>query len=248
MAVLSKGHIPKICLPLTSKTKEEIKRDLAILIEKKPDMIELRADFLNDIAETEAVIHIVQFITNQTDIPLLFTIRSKREGGQPISLNEAEVVQLLCEIASNTKVTMIDYEVNNEIEHIQQVVHTTHRYDKQIVMSYHNFTETPDDDRLLDYFSQMELLKADVAKVAVMPNSKADVLRLLQLTAEADEQLNIPIITMSMGELGEMSRVISWIYGSVLTFAVGVESSAPGQIPFEQLKTAIKTLQQFDHT
>lgn len=242
MSVNSK-KIPEICLPLTGKTRQEIEAQLEVIIPNNPDIIELRADFLKEIANGSDVISIVNMITEKTTIPLMFTIRSEREGGQAISLDQEGIVALLGEVAKETQVSMIDFEVHNTIEHIQKVVEITHKYDKQVIMSYHNFTETPDDNTLMGYFIQMELFRADIAKIAVMPENKADVLRLLALTSEADERISIPVVTMSMGELGKISRVLGWVHGSVMTFGIGAASSAPGQIQVKELRKAIETVQ-----
>ena len=81
-------------------------------------------------------------------------------------------------------------------------------------------------------------------KIAVMPENKEDVYHLLEATRKMDEQLNVPIITMSMGEKGALSRVIGWAYGSVLTFGVGVEASAPGQVPVKALRDTIRSMKE----
>src|SRR5699024_570055 len=89
-----------------------------------------------------------------------------------------------------------------------------------------------------------ERMGADFVKLAVMPENKADVFALLEATRMIDEALEVPVITMSMGELGGLSRVMGWAYGSVLTFAVGVEMSAPGQMPIKELRHVINQTQE----
>src|SRR5699024_7212620 len=85
---------------------------------------------------------------------------------------------------------------------------------------------------------------ADIVKIAVMTKNKEDVYHLLEATREIDEQLTVPISTMSMGEKGALSRVIGWAYGSVLTFGVGVEASAPGQVPLKALRNTIQSMKE----
>lgn len=242
MGFKDKTH-PLICLPITAKTKEEVLNEVEILQAQGPDMIELRADFLEEIANTEKIIDLVNTVLKITDIPLLFTIRSEKEGGQIILLNDGEIMELLCEVAKSTSVDLLDYEVNNDKKLVQQFMYIAHEHGKKVVLSYHNFLETPDNELLLEYFTKMDVYNADFAKIAVMPKSKADVRRLLEVTSVADEKLSIPVITMSMGDLGKISRVIGWVYGSVLTFGVGVASSAPGQVPIAELRAAIQSVQ-----
>jgi 3-dehydroquinate dehydratase-1 len=87
-------------------------------------------------------------------------------------------------------------------------------------------------------------LGADVAKVAVMPRNLDDVLTLLTATHEASKKLRIPLVSMSMGPLGSLTRLFGWAFGSALTFAVGASSSAPGQVPVEDLNTVLAILQR----
>ena len=54
-----------------------------------------------------------------------------------------------------------------------------------VVASHHNFEATDSADRLLRTFAAMSEAGADVAKVAMMPQEPADVLRLLEATAAA---------------------------------------------------------------
>jgi 3-dehydroquinate dehydratase-1 len=111
-------------------------------------------------------------------------------------------------------------------------------------LSYHNFEYTPEKAELLDRLRIAESYGADVAKLAVMPKNEKDVLALLEVTKDAQDELKIPIITMSMGGIGAISRMLGWIYGSVVTFAVGEKSSAPGQIPIENLRKIIELVKE----
>lgn len=109
------------------------------------------------------------------------------------------------------------------------------RAGSRVIASNHDFDRTPDIKEMVRRLCRMEELGADVAKLAVMPVGKRDVLDLLQATLEADERLAIPVITMSMGSLGACSRICGRITGSAMTFASVGEGSAPGQIPVEQM-------------
>ena len=83
---------------------------------------------------------------------------------------------------------------------------------------------------------------ADVAKIAVMPQSREDVMTLMEVTMEADHSLDIPVVTMSMGRLGVLSRLAGTLTGSAMTFASVGEASAPGQIPIEQMRVFCQLL------
>ncbi len=233
---------PDICIPLTGKNLKEIKEQLDIILPKKPNLIELRADFLDEINNTSSVLNIINTILNKTSIPLLFTIRSSKEGGELIELDELEVLQLLKEVCQKTKVSMIDYELESKQEYVKELLLHAKETNKKVILSYHNFNETPRNEVLIDKLILMEKLGAAHAKIAVMPNNQADVFRLLDVTLHASRKLNIPLTTMSMGDKGKLSRVIGWIYGSKITFAVGARSSAPGQIEIERLQKSINEI------
>ncbi len=74
-----------------------------------------------------------------------------------------------------------------------------------------------------------------------MPKGPLDVLTLLRATYDASQSLPLPLISMSMGPYGSLSRMVGFVYGSALTWAVGKSSSAPGQIPIEDLRAALAT-------
>lgn len=244
MEQLTGKKIPYICVPLTGKDEQTILTELEKVIVQKPDMIEWRADFLQAIHSTEHVLKIAERISAASNMPLLFTIRSEKEGGEKISLSEAEKVRLLRAVCHCPAVDMIDFEVANPPEHIQTLRKAARESNKKLILSYHNFDYTPDNAAIMKRVFQAEFHNADITKISVMPESKEDVLRLLEVTRQADKSANIPIVTMSMGDIGSLSRVIGWAYGSIITFAVGAESSAPGQIPIDKLKKIIKMTQE----
>ena len=242
--VLSMNKMPNICTPLTGKTKQEILDQLETIIPQSPDLIEWRADFFSELSNKEMTLALIQELKQKTDIPLLFTIRAEHEGGEKITLNKEEKVSLICDVCEKTYVDMVDYETSNDEKYVKQIRQVSKQNDKLLILSYHNFTETPENDEIIERAQRAESYDADITKFAVMPNSKEDVLRLLHVTKEIDQILDIPVVTMSMGDIGGLSRIIGWAYGSIITFGVGVELSAPGQIPVRQLRKVIELTQE----
>ena len=84
---------------------------------------------------------------------------------------------------------------------------------------------------------------ADILKIAVMPKSKQDVFTLMNGTLKVSEQSKKPLLTMSMGRLGTISRIATANMGGSLSFGMIGEASAPGQIDVTQLKQFLKTVQ-----
>ena len=233
---------PQICLSITGKTEEDVIKQLTSILFEKPDLIEVRGDFLSYLDDTNKVLESLNLIKTVTSIPLLFTIRSVKEGGEPISLSDQAVVSLLEAVIKLTDVEWIDYEVMQDRGHLVQIEKLVKSHDKNLILSYHNFDLTPEPQELLSLARTMERLKADHAKIAVMPRDKIDVYNLLNVTAQINEHISIPITTMSMGELGKMSRVIGFLYGSKITFGKVAQGSAPGQIEVKDLRSAISAL------
>jgi 3-dehydroquinate dehydratase-1 len=140
-------------------------------------------------------------------------------------------------VAASRLVDFVDFETDNDPEHLRRVRESTRQHGIRLILSYHNLSYTPGHAHLVDRFLEAERLGADVAMVQVMPRDRADVLRLLAATAEADEKARIPLISMSVGPLGSVSRMVGGLFGSWLSFAVGESASAPGQIPIGDLVT-----------
>lgn len=89
----------------------------------------------------------------------------------------------------------------------------------------------------------MQRLGGDVLKIAVMPKTKKDVLTLLQVTADMEQRApHQAIVSMAMGTLGMLSRICGETFGSAITFASLNGSSAPGQLPYDEMKTVLDIL------
>ena len=52
----------------------------------------------------------------------------------------------------------------------------------------------------------------------------------------------MPLITMSMGNIGIISRIAGEVFGSCVTFGAGKQTSAPGQIPWKELQEVMEVL------
>ena len=85
----------------------------------------------------------------------------------------------------------------------------------------------------------MEQAGADILKMAVMPNNSRDVIRMMERTLSWNEKSDRPMITMSMGKLGGVSRMCGELTGSCMTFGSVTAASAPGQIPMDLLKKVL---------
>jgi 3-dehydroquinate dehydratase I len=230
------GDTPLLGTPLVGRTRERLLVEAESVLRQKPDIIEWRVDFFAAIADTEAVLAAGRALRETIGKrPIIFTCRAERGGGEKIALGEADVVELYAAAAASRLVDFIDFEVDNDPGQIRRVRECTRQNEIRLILSYHNMSYTPGLEYLVDRFLEAERLGADVAMVQVMPRDRADVLRLLAATAEADDKTRIPLISMSLGPLGSVTRMVGGLFGSWLSFAVGESASAPGQIPIGDL-------------
>lgn len=94
-------------------------------------------------------------------------------------------------------------------------------------MSNHDFHKTPAAEEIVQRLRKMQELGADIPKIALMPQNKADVLTLLSATLEMQERYaDRPIITMSMAKTGVISRLSGEVFGSAATFGAVKKASA----------------------
>ncbi len=232
------GETPLICTPLVGRSRQRILAEAASVVAKKPDVIEWRVDYFEAIGDVAAVLDAAHALRAAVgELPVIFTRRSSKEGGEPIGIGDEEVVRLYDAVAATRLVDFIDFEMGNDPDHVRRVRDSTRAHGARLILSYHNFSYTPGIDFLVQRFLEAERLGADVAKVAVMPRDRMDVLTLLAATAQADARGRIPLISMAMGPLGSVTRMVGGVFGSSLSFAVGDTASAPGQIPIADLST-----------
>ena len=138
----------------------------------------------------------------------------------------------------------LDVEAFFEGVSVSGLIETIHDSGCVVIASNHDFNETPPVAEICARLSFMEKLGADIAKCAYMPQDMTDVARLFEATASASQSLEIPVITMSMGDDGAISRIAGLYFGSAATFASLETASAPGQIPLEDITEILSLLQK----
>lgn len=239
------GDTPRVCTPLVGRTRERLLAEVAAVQPKSPDLLEWRVDHFGAVADTAAVISTLRALRDAAGtLPIIFTCRAAKDGGHRHAIEPSQVVDLYDAVAETRAVQFIDFELDNEPALVRRVRQSTHAHELRLILSYHNHSYTPGHDFMVEQFLDAERLGADVAMVQVKPRDRADVLRLLAATAEADTKAHIPLISMSIGPLGAASRIVGGLFGSSLAFAVGETASAPGQIPIGDLVAAFDIIRR----
>lgn len=235
--------IPKICVPLVGTTKEEVIAEAKKLASLPVDVAEWRADWFESCCDICKVTDVSgELRTVLKDIPLLFTFRTKREGGKK-ELGTEAYTELNKSVAAAGYVDLIDVEFFTGENAVKEMIEEAHKRHVKVISSSHDFDKTPGKEELVDRLRKMQSMGADILKLAVMPRCEKDVLTLLAATEEMKRKYaNSPLVTMSMSGTGVISRLCGEIFGSAMTFGAAGKLSAPGQPGVEELSEVLKLL------
>lgn len=235
--------MPKICVPIVGKTREEILMTAKEILNTPADLVEWRADYFEAVFEMQKVVALSAELREVLgDMPLLFTFRTKQEGGEK-ELNPRVYAMLNQMMIASGNIDLVDVEVFSGEKEALAIIEAAHKYGVKVVGSNHDFAKTPDKDEIVRRLCYMQSVGVDIPKIAVMPQDKKDVLTLLAATEEmVSKYASCPIVTMSMSEMGVVSRISGATFGSAITFGALGEASAPGQIQVEKLKNILENM------
>ena len=234
---------PKVILPIVERTEAAILEKAAQFSTLQADCVEWRVDHFDDARTPGAVARcLAKLRVALKDKLLLVTIRTKAEGGE-LALRHTEYTDLLHTILDTDCADLLDIEFFTAGADLPLLVEQAHTAGVPVVCSSHDFAKTPPQAELVERMVQMQQAGADLPKLAVMPRCRTDVLELLAATAEmADLHPETPVITMSMGTLGAVSRLAGEAFGSAMTFANPGQASAPGQVSLDIVNEVLDAL------
>ena len=262
------GGAPAVVVSLTGPTAAHVRRQAQRAVRAGADVLELRVDLLEEVrralgeerhprvsslrAVGDCVLEALTLVeVAAPGAPVLLTCRTAAEGGRA-SLDDAgyaAVMRLLLDELASCEPWQRPAAVDIEVQRggLSEVAARAHDLGVDVVGSFHDFEGTPADVDLEEVLDRMVREGGDLAKIAVWPASAEDVARLLGVTARAAASLPVPVVAMSMGALGMISRVAA-VFGSALTFAVVpdeegcIEASAPGQLPIDEVRRCLSLL------
>jgi len=214
-----------ICASITEK---EIDSMIKVANSTDSDIVELRLDYLTEFSGIDKLKGVQK--------PTIATCMPKWEGGNFEGTEEERIGVLKRAIEFSSHVT-IELKTGNALRN--QLIREAKDKGIKVIVSYHDFNSTPEKDEILSILRQEEKAGADIAKVAFMPTNHTDVLN--TLTAITEDPTKLPVIAISMGELGKVSRILGPVLGSYLTYASPTEGkeSAPGQLTVEELRKVL---------
>ena len=234
---------PKVIVPIVGKNQEEILQRAELISRMKIHTVEWRADFYDDVLQADKVVQTAERLRGiLNNIPILFTFRTKKEGGEK-EISMEYYTRLNKSVAQSGYVDLIDVEVFSGDEIVIENINNIQGAGGLVVASNHDFFKTPEKEELVSRLRKMQDMNADILKIAVMPTNKEDVLTLLSATEEMySKYADRPLITMSMGPMGVISRLSGEVFGSSMTFGAVGQVSAPGQIGVEELLSVLEIL------
>jgi 3-dehydroquinate dehydratase type I len=218
-------NIPAIAVVFTDKDVYTAKKEEIL----EADLIELRVDLFEDIENIEDTFKLAKVKFN---LPILATIRILSEGGKREFSEREDFFRKVLPYSD-----FVDLEIfSKDVTSIKRAIR---EYGKIMIASYHRFDLTPSLEELEAIFTEGKTLESDIIKIATMVNDPLDLEVLLLFTLKHRKD---NIIVIGMGEKGIPSRIINPIFGSLITYASFIDSSAPGQIPLRELIKIFKVL------
>jgi 3-dehydroquinate dehydratase-1 len=206
------GTVPRIA----AIVDEFIPLAALLALPGKVDLLEMRVDRYD--GPLEAIVAYLEKVRKKTGLPMLGTVRENdRTKSDRVAIFKAIM----------PFVDSIDIELGTQISDEVRALATG----KTILVSEHDFNQTPDVAGLEDMVTRAKAQGADIVKIAAMANSRDDVIRLLEFNRACKE----PLITIAMGSLGTVSRVIAPLFGSLFTYGYLTKPVAPGQLSVERL-------------
>ncbi len=244
--------MPVIAVPIIESDEEAICAS-AQLANGEADLIEFRADAFAGIQDTKRMLGLLADLTDIFEGPILFTLRTEREGGL-LALDAEQYLDILRIAISSGCIDLIDIELGTGLAAEAEAYGMTtaamlaeeaHEFGVRVVMSRHDFGATPGRNEILKTLAEMQNNGADLAKAAYMPTEENDVNEVLEAGLRAKWDLDIPAALISMGDRGALTRTHGEVFGSAMTFACqSGRASAPGQIEAADLRAILEDIHE----
>ncbi len=225
---------PAICAAVSCSTIDEFLATIKQI--EGADLVEIRADGLIKTG-TKEVGELLKSIRKATDLPMILTNRVLDEGG---AFQDSEEERLSILEENMHLADAVDIELSTEKKKRDKLVEKAKDQDIPVIISAHDFEKTPEEADMIKTIAEEFRAGANVAKIALMAHSKEDVLKVLNVTAEASKLGDV--CTISMGEAGRLSRVVAPLFGSCITYASIGEPTAPGQLSVSDVKSVLEVL------
>lgn len=209
-----------LCVPLGNIGAEEVRAALA-----EQDCVELRLDLLA-LSEGE-----IRDLVAGARAKVIATCRPCERG------EEGRTDAMLAAIGAGA--AWADVELEADAPYREAVTKAARAAGCKLIVSVHDWENTPTREELLYLVDKCYELGADIAKISCMARSPRDAARVLALYDSAR-----PLVAFCMGEEGRITRLASLVLGAPFTFAALGEGrgTAPGQIEQGAMRRLLKEL------
>ena len=147
--VIGEG-MPKICVPIVGKTKEDILKAAAVIKATRHDIVEWRVDWFEDAFDFDKVTKVLNELRALLeDTPLLFTFRTANEGGER-AIDKNYYLKLNLDVISTNLIDLVDVELFSGDDIVRKIVTKAHANNVAVIASNHDFNKTPDKDEILE--------------------------------------------------------------------------------------------------
>lgn len=223
---------------------------------------ECRIDFIKDInkMEKEEFISILNALKHYRNI-LIFTLRTKREGGHFSKIDKYFEYLNLAEDILKPKFLdveakfFMEYKGNEESKELLRKMDNekSHKNSTKVIGSFHIIDEPKDKKFLFNKLLDLYNLNFDILKIASISKSVEDVKNMLDLPKDFLEYKkanpNIAfdkkdIIIISMGQLGKLTRLYS-NENAPFIFATEKGKSKIGQIFYKDMEKYLSAIDKF---
>ena len=213
---------PLIALPVDDKNIDEV---LERAKKEKIDIIELRIDQFSNL-EIDYILEHGKKV-KEKGFYLLATVRSKKEGGSDIPDKERfEIFSKIVHFADILDIELTSENINKD------VIDLSKGHGKLSLVSYHDFEKTPSEEEIQEIIDRANSLSPDIIKYAFNVKGFEDVGKIMSVTHKNRDK---KIVAIGMGELGKITRVAGYFFGSLISYTFIGKSFAPGQIEASRL-------------
>jgi len=210
-----------------------------------PDLLELRLDYIEDIAliDKNFIKSLLKF--SPQEIPVILTLRDASEGGQ-IKIAPSKRIDLI-KMLIECKPQYLDIEVKTEISILSEIFTLAKQHDIKLIFSSHDFKETASFEEGIkeyeDLVSKKRFIQEGIYKRIYTAQNFEDNFFALKICKELKKR-NQEVLCFCMGEEGIFSRIACVNFGAAFTYASVAKITAPGQIHIKKLREAMKLIFQ----
>ena len=162
---------PKLIVPITAESKAELLQAAQAVRHSPAQLAEWRLDRFEPVTRKESLLDAAQALCAALgDLPVLATYRTVKEGGGGV-ISETQYAALIETLADSGLVDLIDIELFTGEDFVRREISYCHEKGVKVILSSHDFARTPPKEEMTARLRRMEALGADIAKLAVMPQT-----------------------------------------------------------------------------